>query len=380
MRTESPFDFSNQLLVKQQTINIHSKMSKGISKLFENFVNGVKKEYELLNQKTTKVAEIKRLTHRKSPIKVKAVQEKVKPNKELNLKSSNKVKTIQKVDKSTKKTDVQSKGTKFTKPMIGNGSKIGKKMKLQLPTNACKTCGKRFKDQYGAKRHQMYVHDKTLWYNNDTKMYFFHCNFCKTEFRKQTDFESHLCEEKPLKIEKFQLVKKKEVKKNLTKLTEDKLFKMPTKMECSECNMEFQSEQKMKSHLAKYHFKCQFCPRIFDIQWFLYDHEETTHGIKKFDQCSYCPQKFTSKEYLHRHCKFEHKIDTKLCICFTTDFKTELLKHWDQMTKSAVPEPSVEYVPPEVYEVEQFCGICDFSTKIYSELETHVLNHPDEIE
>ena len=375
MRTESPFDFSNQLLVKQQTINIHSKMSKGISKLFENFVNGVRKEYELLNQKTTKVEEIKRLTHRKSPIKVKAVQEEVKRNKEL--KSSNKVKTIQKVDKSTKKTDVQSKGTKFTKPMIGNGSKIGKKMKLQLPTNACKTCGKRFNNASGAKRHQMFVHDKTLQYNGETKQYFFHCNFCKAEFKKQVEFESHQCEEKPLKPSKKPKI---EVKKEAKKI-EEKIFKIPVKLECDICDIEFQSEQKMKSHLAKYHFKCHFCAKIFDTKWYLYDHQETEHGIQKFEKCSLCPdQKFSSKELLQMHSKYEHEIDNGKCICFTLDFQEILVKHWDEVAKSVVPEPSVEYVPPEVFEVEQFCGICEFSTKINSELERHVLTHPDEIQ
>ena len=29
-------------------------------------------------------------------------------------------------------------------------------------------------------------------------MYFFHCNFCNAEFRKQIEFEFHSCEEKPL--------------------------------------------------------------------------------------------------------------------------------------------------------------------------------------
>ena len=312
-----------------------------------------------------------------SEVPLKPSKEPTKPS-EVPMKPS---KEPMKPSKVTKKSNFQKKGLKLSKVKNGNGTKIAVKklgkMKLQLPSNACKTCGKRFNNASGAKRHQMFVHDKTLRYNGMTKQYFFHCNFCKAEFKKQVEFESHQCEEKPLKPSKKPKI---EVKKEAKKI-EEKIFKIPVKLECYNCDMEFQSEQKMKSHVAKYHFKCNFCAKIFDHQWYLYDHEETEHGVKKFEKCSLCPeQKFTSKENLQTHCKSEHKIDSQKCICFTLDFQEKLLKHWDQVVESVVPEPSVEYVPPEVYEVEQFCGICKFSTKIYSELETHVLNHPDEIE
>ena len=288
-------------------------------------------------------------------------EEPMKPSKK-QLKSS---KEPLKPSKILKKSNFPQNGTKLTKVNIRKGTKIGMKklgkLKLQLPSNACKTCGKRFKDESGAKRHQMFVHDKTLRYNGVTKQYFFHCKFCQIEFKKQVEFQGHQCEEKP-KIE-------------------EKIFKIPVKLECDICDMEFFSEQKMKFHLAKNHFKCHFCAKIFDTKWYLYDHQETEHGIKKFEKCSLCPdQKFSSKELLQMHSKSEHKIDNGKCICFTLDFEEILVKHWDEVAKSVVPEPSVEYVPPEVFEVEQFCGICEFSTKIYSELERHVLTHPDEIQ
>ena len=288
-------------------------------------------------------------------------EEPMKPSKK-QLKSS---KEPLKPSKILKKSNFPQNGTKLTKVNIRKGTKIGMKkigkLKLQLPTNACKTCGKRFKDESGAKRHQMFVHDKTLQYNGVTKQYFFHCKFCQIEFKKQVEFQGHQCEEKP-KIE-------------------EKVFKIPVKLECDICDMEFFSEQKMKFHLAKNHFKCHFCAKIFDTKWYLYDHQETEHGIKKFEKCSLCPdQKFSSKELLQMHSKSEHKIDNGKCICFTLDFQEILVKHWDEVAKSVVPEPSVEYVPPEVFEVEQFCGICEFSTKINSELERHVLTHPDEIQ
>ena len=47
-----------------------------------------------------------------------------------------------------------------------------------------------------------------------------------------------------------------EVKKNLPKM-EDNIFKMPIKLECSQCNMEFQSQQKIKSEIAKYQSNCK---------------------------------------------------------------------------------------------------------------------------
>ena len=298
-------------------------------------------------------------------------EEPLKPSKDPKKPSKELTKEPMEPSKVLKKSNF----SKLTKVNNTKGTKIGMKklgkLKLQLPSNACKTCGKRFKDKFGAKRHQMFVHDKTLRYNGVTKQYFFHCKFCQIEFKKQVEFEGHQCEEKPLKFKP-----KIEVKK-----IEEKIFKIPVKLECDICDMEFFSEQKMKSHLAKYHFKCHFCAKIFDTKWYLYDHQETEHGIKKFEKCSLCPdQKFSSKELLQMHSKSEHKIDNGKCICFTLDFEEILVKHWDEVAKSVVPEPSVEYVPPEVFENEQFCGICDFSTKIYSELETHVLTHPDEIQ
>ena len=59
--------------------------------------------------------------------------------------------------------------SKLTKVKNTKGTKIGMKklgkMKLHLPSNACKTCGKRFKDKSGAKRHQMFVHDFAIQWN-----------------------------------------------------------------------------------------------------------------------------------------------------------------------------------------------------------------------
>ena len=195
------------------------------------------------------------------------------------------------------------------------------------------------------------------------------------------------CEENPLKLpemSKIAISTKTQILKNSVKIkakTEEQTFKMPIKFECTVCERVFLSEQKLKKHKIV-HKECPFCQKIFDKRWHLYDHEETEHGVKKFEHCQVqnCVAKFTTKEYLKQHAKREHQLDLA-CLCNTVDFAQVMVMHWQEMTASAIPDPEIIISPP-VYQNQgvQNCGECSYKTENLNDLEKHLYSaHKDQI-
>ena len=72
---------------------------------------------------------------------------------------------------------------------------------------------------------------------------------------------------------------------------------------CDMCQIDFETEEKLKEHLdkTKHKITCDGCGKIFSIEKYLKQHQKSCHLTEKQYECSVCLKKYFSEYGLRRH-------------------------------------------------------------------------------
>ena len=88
------------------------------------------------------------------------------------------------------------------------------------------------------------------------------------------------------------------------------LANKPPSSGCTDCYLEFSSNDKLMDHLWTMHQKktiaCELCQSMFGRKKFLFEHFTRVHHLGKQFKCSTCAKIFGRKYEMERHVKRTH--------------------------------------------------------------------------
>ncbi|CAO1363958.1 unnamed protein product [Diamesa serratosioi] len=155
---------------------------------------------------------------------------------------------------------------------------------------------------------------KTVNDIENTYLEHYKCFFCSESFHKKSSVDRHLDKHRRLCCDVCQKVYKSRDK------FKDHLKTHFLAYQCDECGKIFNKKIKFDCHAEKYHgiessqssrlknkpkkiYKCDFCPRVFEINLARHAHQRTIHKNNRIDpfKCKDCGLSFIMREELRMH-------------------------------------------------------------------------------
>ena len=171
-------------------------------------------------------------------------------------------------------------------------------MKHYLCHFKCSICGMRFGTKQELKEHVGELHTGSDVRSEDKP---FQCTVCKKHYPSKSVLSEHyLCHFKcPLcpRIFETQSILNSHI-------AEHKAF-YEKSFQCVVCEETCPSQQDLIKHY-RYHFKCQFCPRIFKTQQMLNSHLALHHRDIRSYECALCLASFVGEYALNDHMRDVH--------------------------------------------------------------------------
>lgn len=180
-------------------------------------------------------------------------------------------------------------------------NKLAIHMNIHYQNNVCDICGVGFPNLSGLKQHKRNLHRNIV------------CRICNQVFTSSSKMQRHRIKE----------------------------HKVVPRRKCPFCDATFRYSEQLYLHKIEAHgferteFKCNYCDKIFLIEYTLKSHIKATHFRQKKHLCDKCDMSFYSNYELSRHLNTTH-VTEKNVSCSLCNAKYKCVSSLRRHLKSAV--------------------------------------------